>query len=195
MDARSANPRNVETSRGLRRFATALFVVAALSLGCTATDNRAPDPPRCGTPFAGDPALAKVLHEALLDEYRAAATYRKVLRQHGDVRPFANIAEAESRHAGALEALSEQYGLGVPTDPWRDSDADLPSYPTLAAACEQGIEAERENVALYDRLLDGPLPSDVRAVLEHLRGASETRHLPALERCAISGPRLPPGIL
>lgn len=42
--------------------------------------------------------------EALDDEYKARATYRKVIEAFGPVRPFVNIVEAEDRHAEAIEA-------------------------------------------------------------------------------------------
>lgn len=42
------------------------------------------------------------LEEALLDEYKARATYNKVIEVFGLIRPFSNIVEAEGRHVQAL---------------------------------------------------------------------------------------------
>jgi hypothetical protein len=44
----------------------------------------------------------QALSEALDDEYRARATYRKVIERFGPVRPFVNIVDTENRHVGAL---------------------------------------------------------------------------------------------
>jgi len=58
-----------------------------------------------------------------------------------------------------------------------------PELPrTLAEACRRAARAERESVALCDRLPEEE--PEVRATLELLREASATRHLPPLERWA-----------
>lgn len=44
-------------------------------------------------------ATVAAMAEALDDEYKAIATYESVLDAFGPVRPFANIVEAERRHA------------------------------------------------------------------------------------------------
>lgn len=49
-----------------------------------------------------DSVLVHILNEALLDEYKARDTYRKVIDSFGAVRPFVNIVEAEQRHIEAL---------------------------------------------------------------------------------------------
>lgn len=120
------------------------------------------------------------LTEALEDEYKARATYRKVIERFGPVRPFVNIVESEERHAGALQALFGRYGLPVPEDHWPERVA-VPE--TLGEACRNAAAAERENLAMYDRLIAASDEPDVRRVLENLRSASRDRHLPAFERC------------
>jgi rubrerythrin len=120
------------------------------------------------------------LTEALQDEYKARATYRKVIEKFGPVRPFANIVEAEDRHVAALLALFEKHGEPVPEDRWPGRVA-VPD--TLAEACRNAVEAEQENMAMYDRLLAATAEPDVRRVLENLQSASRDRHLPAFERC------------
>lgn len=47
----------------------------------------------------------QALGDALDDEYKSYATYRQVIADHGPIRPFINIVEAEARHIGALRAL------------------------------------------------------------------------------------------
>lgn len=124
------------------------------------------------------------LHAALDDEYRARATYAQVLADFGEVRPFANIVAAESRHVDALVRLFERYGVEVPPDPW---PGRVEHYASLAEACAAGVAAEVENAGLYDRLLAGTDRADVLEVYGNLRSASQDRHLPAFRRCVERG--------
>lgn len=55
------------------------------------------------------------------------------------------------------------------------------------AACEQGVAAEIENIALYDRILPTAEDESVFATLTDLQSASRERHLPAFERCVARG--------
>ena len=48
------------------------------------------------------------LNEALDDEYQAWATYDRVIRDFGKVRPFVSIRDAEARHIEALAGLFER---------------------------------------------------------------------------------------
>ncbi|WP_232420130.1 hypothetical protein [Nitrosococcus watsonii] len=52
--------------------------------------------------------VSNVLIEAINDEYKARATYRHVIRKFGEIRPFINIVEAESRHIEALLPLFQK---------------------------------------------------------------------------------------
>lgn len=121
---------------------------------------------------------------ALDDEYKARATYRQVLADFGEVRPFVNIVEAEQRHIDALIRLLHRYGLDVPSDPWHGR---APRYASLTEACRAGVEAEIENAALYDRVLSGTTREDVLDIYRNLRRASQQNHLPAFRRCAERG--------
>lgn len=127
-----------------------------------------------------DAATRNAVEAALADERNAAALYEGVLDELGDVTPFSRLARAERRHAQALERVLTSHGHVAPEP--RAVDGDPPS--TLPNACSRGVRAEADNVALYDRLLGGSLPEDVRCVFEHLRDASESRHLPTLRACS-----------
>ena len=126
-----------------------------------------------------------ILVEAINDEYKARATYKNVIEHFGDVRPFTNIVEAEGRHVSALLLLFAKYGVEVPEDTW-DSRVETPQ--NITEACKIGVEAEIENVKMYDRLLsftaDYP---DIKETFIELQSASKERHLPAFERCAQRG--------
>jgi hypothetical protein len=124
------------------------------------------------------------LLEALDDEHKAHATYTQVIADFGAVRPFVNVVESEGRHIAALTELMQRYGVPVPTNPW---PARVPRYDTVALACADAVDAEIENAALYDRLLDTTDRPDICAVLRSLQEASQQRHLPAFRRCLRRG--------
>lgn len=119
--------------------------------------------------------------EALDDEYRAWATYDQVIRDHGAVRPFTNIRDAEARHIEALLSLLERHGHDAPRNPWIGR---APCYASVGEACRAGIEAEIANADMYDRLLAAAIHPDVQRVFRHLQEASRERHLEAFRRCA-----------
>ena len=131
--------------------------------------------------------MKAAVEEAFRDELRGEAIYARVLKDHGDVRPFSNVIRAERRHAAFLEDVLKARGLAVPAPP----AGDVPAYATVREACAAAVAFETQNVALYDRLLaasgtaaSGPLPEDVKQAFEHNRMASLDHHKPAFERCS-----------
>jgi hypothetical protein len=140
--------------------------------------------------------LEEALAAALDDEYRARATYRAVLDAYGEVRPFVNVVESEERHIEALRRLCDRYQVKVPSDPW---PARVSAPDSLEAACEAAVEAERENEALYEKLIDAAGGrADVERVFRRLLTASQQNHLPAFERALArerlgAAPREAPG--
>ncbi len=156
-------------------------------------------PPNCPAPCAtnaacpanGPKAVAELdqptreaILAALADERHAEALYEAVIAREstngGAVRPFSNLVRAEARHADALARLAAKYGIADPGDPWTTTPPAAPA--TFAEACRLGVEAEKANIAMYDRFLGFVEAADVRAVFVQLRDASAERHLPALER-------------
>ena len=127
-------------------------------------------------------SLEEALQAALDDEYHARATYRAVLDAFGEVRPFVNIVESEERHIEALKRQCGKHGIPVPSDKW----AGHVSVPeSLERACEDAVKAERENAALYEKLIEAAQEHpDVQETFRRLRAASQERHLPAFERAA-----------
>lgn len=121
------------------------------------------------------------LHEALDDEYKAVATYDRVLADFGAVRPFTNIVEAERRHVGALAEMFDRYGLSLPANTWGER---APRYESIRAACSAGVEGEIENGAMYERLIAVTTHADIIEVFENLQRASQENHLAAFRRCA-----------
>jgi hypothetical protein len=139
--------------------------------------------PVVGPASGGDLSESEV--EALLlaldDEYKAWSIYDQVIAHFGAVRPFSSIQKAEESHIAALTTLLERYGVDVPANEW---PGNVPTFDSLAEACEAGVQAETDNAALYDQLLGTVDNSDIVWVFTSLQQASEIRHLPAFERCA-----------
>lgn len=127
-----------------------------------------------------DQRTLEALSEALEDEYKARATYRKVIDRFGPVRPFVNIVEAEDRHVAALSSQFRRFGAVPPPDAW---EARVEAPDTLAQACADAVRAEIENDAMYSRLLDRLVDAQIRSVMRRLQEASRSRHLPAFRRC------------
>jgi hypothetical protein len=130
-------------------------------------------------------ALHQALLAALDDEYRSRAIYRVVIDTFGPVQPFSGIIRSEQRHIDALRSLLIARNLPVIGDPYA---AGLPAPATLLEACQAGVEAELENVSLYDRLIaDAVGDEEVLFVFRALQRASQECHLPSFRRCLPGG--------
>ncbi len=139
-----------------------------------------------GAATAVNTKTADALRETLMDERRAQAFYTSVMAKHGQVRPFSNIVHAEERHAAVVETLMTRHGVAIPTD----TPTNLPTVPGTLPECNHlAAQLERDNIAMYDRLLADVTEPDIRAAFENLRDASKNNHLPAFERWSVnSGP-------
>lgn len=131
-------------------------------------------------------ALASAPHQeallrALYDEYKAKAVYQQVMQDFGQVRPFSNIVNSEQRHIDALLPLLKRYGVEVPANPYLGK---VGFYNSVKEACLAGVQAEIDNVALYDEIESMVSQQDILDVFYNLRWASQERHLPAFQRCA-----------
>ena len=121
------------------------------------------------------PTVEEMLLYAIQDEYLARAEYYKVIERFGEVRPFTNIVKSEETHVGMLVPLFESHGLDVPEDTYA-SHVVIPD--DLKTAFEIGVQAEIDNIAMYDSFLQRELPADIRTAFERLKAASEN-HLRA----------------
>ena len=161
----------MSTQRALPAFL--LVLAGACSDG--GADSLAP----IGAPLT--PAVSAAIVTALQDEFHAEQTYRGVLTAFSNPLPFANIIQAEQRHAAALSSLLASRGIAVPASTW--NAGNVPTFATLIEACSVAADAEVANIALYDDLLSLELPADVRTVFTNNRRASLEGHLPAFQRC------------
>lgn len=153
------------------RTAVALGVAAAWM--ATAGGARAQGP---------DARTVDALRAALDDERLAQATYTQVMQQFGTVRPFVNIVRAEARHEAMVLDLFRKYGLDIPQNRYTQAPPTVPA--TLGGAFRAAVQAEKENIALYDRFLAFVAEPDIRSVFQRLQAASRDNHLPAFQRGA-----------
>ena len=124
--------------------------------------------------------LHQALYAALDDEFKARATYRAVIDAFGPVLPFVSIIQSEQCHIESLQNLLAARGLPAMDDPYA---AGLAAPASLEDAHRIGVEAEVENVALYDRLMDAAIGDDqVLQLFSALQHASAACHLPAFRR-------------
>ena len=164
----------------IKKKSRVLVVVGLLSvvLGLSACEGE----PSVMEPAVEDDSVLAAMDATIQDEFRAELIYQKVLDDFGSVRPFVNIINAEVRHSEAIARLYVARGLPVPESRWALNE--IPAFPSITDACEAGVQAEIENVGIYDRYFDRSLPADVRVVFENNRAASLDKHLPAFQRCS-----------
>lgn len=121
--------------------------------------------------------LEKMLTVLINDEYKARAEYVALVDEFGNVNPFYQLINAETKHIDALTNLFDAYGIDVPADNGADY-AVIPS--SLEEAYAVGAQAEIDNMALYEGYLTQDLPVAVETVFENLMNAS-AHHLDAFE--------------
>jgi len=156
----------------------ALILALSLTVVAACTDSTPILPPATTALTA---AVAAAVDTAIQDEFHAEQIYLRVLADHGNVIPFFNVVVAEQRHSASLAGVLERRALEVPASEWNLDN--VPRFATVAEACAAAALAEVANIAVYDRLLVGELPADVRNVFTNNRRASLERHLPAFTAC------------
>lgn len=129
----------------------------------------------------------QILKIALDNEYKAYETYQKVVERFGNNPPFSHIVEAEKRHIEALLSLHQAYGVMPSPNQWSGM-ISIPS--SFEACCALGVQAEIENIELYDYLLGFAVEADTRDVLYRLQAASYNNHLPAFKQCLSGTPQM-----
>lgn len=163
------------------------LLIAALTVGCnSSTSPTAPRYPRTDTTYSSQTILSATvlaaMERAIQDEYHAEQTYQRVLDDFGNLLPFANVVDAESRHSESIARVFLNHEMGVPPSAW--SRDNVPRFGSVPAACAAAAVEEEKSIAMYDELLRGDLPLDVRTVFSSNREASLSSHLPAFQRCA-----------
>lgn len=120
----------------------------------------------------------EMLKYAIQDEYLALAEYEKIISTFGVQTPFTNIIKAENNHISLLKPLFEKYGVSIP----ENTAKNLVIIPdSMVNALKIGVQAEIDNIAMYDKFLKQNLPSDIKDIFTYLKNASQN-HLKAFER-------------
>ncbi len=122
--------------------------------------------------------IEQMLSYAIQDEYLARQEYELIMEEYGEQAPFSNIIKAEETHIELLKDIYNEYGYDMPKDTAIEY-AVVPS--SLEVAFDVGVQAEIDNIAMYEKFLESELHDDRRDVLIELRDASEN-HLAAFER-------------
>lgn len=100
------------------------------------------------------PSIEEMMKYAIQDEYLAEAEYDVTIKQFGTVRPFTNIIQAEGKHISLLRAIYTQRGLAVPEN---DAEKYISPPSSIHAALAAGVQAEIDNIAMYQSFLSHPL--------------------------------------
>jgi hypothetical protein len=162
----------------LRHWSVPVALLLA-SAGCGSGSPASPTP-LSSSLLSGQ--VISAMETAIADEYRAETIYQGVVNDFGPLAPFTNVIGAEQRHSASIAALFTSRGLAVPGN--RETVATVPHFTSVREACGAAAVEERDNIAMYDRLLPAALPSDVSRVFQTNRTASLANHLPAFERCS-----------
>lgn len=130
-------------------------------------------------PRSPEPILHQALQMALDDEFHAYEAYVAVIEKFGTQTPFTNIVEAEQRHQKELVTLFEKYEVPMIENRWIGA---IEAPKSLQEAYVMGMNAEIENIQMYDSLLNytGNYP-DVQEVFYQLQAASYNNHLQAFQ--------------
>jgi rubrerythrin len=126
--------------------------------------------PEVNVTFEEDYSLGEMLNLAIEDEYHAKNTYVAIVDDFGDVSPFNAIIDAELSHIESLKLVFEDHGFVLPEDP--NSIESVPA--DLNSALEAAIQAEVNNIAMYEHFLSLSDEEDVIAAFELLKAASES---------------------
>ncbi|MHB1314763.1 MAG: hypothetical protein ACYCX2_04665 [Christensenellales bacterium] len=122
--------------------------------------------------------VADMLTYAIQDEYLAHGEYAAIIGKFGSSNPYANIIRAEETHISYVKDLFAAYGLEAPAD----ASAEHVAVPgDLLAAAQTGVQAEKDNIAMYALFLTKDLPQSMEDVFTSLMRSSES-HLAAFER-------------
>lgn len=126
--------------------------------------------------------IQDMLLYAAQDEYTARAEYAAIMGKYGALRPFSNVIRAEENHLAWLKDAYAAYKLPFPAD---GASSYLSVPVSLVDAYRTGVQAEVDNIAMYDMFLASPLLqgtqyADLRALFLNLRNASQN-HLRAFQ--------------
>ena len=119
-----------------------------------------------------------MLMYAVQDEYLAHGEYLAIVDKFGSQKPYTNIISAEETHLAYLKEVYLAYGLDFPAD---ESAGQIVVPANLLEAAETGVQAEIDNIAMYELFLTYDLPENVFEVFSALKSGSDS-HLRAFQK-------------
>lgn len=127
-----------------------------------------------------DLTVYDMLMYAAQDEYLAHGEYLAIVDTFGNQKPYTNIISAEETHLAYLKEVYLAYGLDFPTDV---SAEHIIVPANLLEAAKTGVQAEIDNIAMYELFLTYDLPDNVLEVFSVLKSGSDS-HLLAFQKQA-----------
>jgi len=129
--------------------------------------------------------VESMLTYAIQDEYLARAEYAAIMAKFGNMTPYTNIKKAEEQHIAWLKDMFASLKLALPAD---DAGTYIQAPATLKDAAKAGVQAEIDNIAMYERFLAQPVLRDSRYAVvvdlfSRLKNASQN-HLAAFQKQA-----------
>lgn len=115
-----------------------------------------------------------MLMYAAQDEYLAHGEYLAIVDKFGSQKPYTNIISAEETHLAYLKEVYLAYGLDFPAD---ESASHIVVPANLLEAAETGVQAEIDNIAMYELFLTYDLPENVFEVFSALKSGSDSHLL------------------
>jgi len=128
--------------------------------------------------------LSEMLTYAIEDEYLAHAEYEEIIETFGAQKPFTNIIRAEETHISALEPLFAEYDVALP-DNTAEEHVVIPA--SLLEAAQAGVEAELNNIAMYEAFLEQDLPVINQLIEEQRINIEKIVQLPAIKNWKFRG--------
>jgi len=124
-----------------------------------------------------DLTINDMLMYAVQDEYLAHGEYAAIIAKFGSQKPYTNIMKSEETHLAYLKEVYLAYGLDFPAD---TSASHIVVPADLLEAAETGVQAEIDNIAMYELFLTYDLPENVYEVFSALKSGSDN-HLLAFQ--------------
>jgi len=125
-----------------------------------------------------DLTIVDMLTYALQDEYLAHGEYQAIIDEFGSQKPYSNIILSEETHISYLREIYKSYNIEFPAD---FSEAHIVVPNSLLEAAKTGVQAEIDNIAMYEKFLTYDLPGSVRDIFIILRDGSKN-HLSAFQK-------------
>ena len=123
-------------------------------------------------------SIADMLMYAVQDEFLARGEYLAIIEKFGSKTPYANIVRSEETHLDFLRKVYQSYGIQFPSD---TSGEHIIIPETLLQAAKTGVQAEIDNIAMYEKFLTYDLPQNVSDVFTALKKGSDS-HLLAFQK-------------